>query len=93
MPSITGCSLVTQQSVGYYEWLIRQGRADFPIGAGVDTEYLRASSGTLFVAAREGTLHVYHEGFSGQFPRSGDGQNRNSRPQQWLLIPKPTSSL
>jgi hypothetical protein len=33
----------------------------FPIGAGVDTNIYEPSSGTLFVAAREGTLHVYHE--------------------------------
>jgi len=33
----------------------------FPIGAGVDTNIFEASTGMLFVATREGTLHVYHE--------------------------------
>ena len=33
----------------------------FPIGAGVDTNVYEAATGMLFVAAREGTLHVYHE--------------------------------
>ena len=33
----------------------------FPIGAGVDTNIYEPSTGMLFVAAREGTLHVYHE--------------------------------
>ena len=33
----------------------------FPIGAGVDTNIFEPSTGTLFVAAREGTLHIYHE--------------------------------
>ena len=33
----------------------------FPIGAGVDTNIYEPSSGTLFVAAREGLLHVFHE--------------------------------
>jgi YVTN family beta-propeller protein len=33
----------------------------FPIGAGVDTNIFDPSTGTLFVATREGTLHVYHE--------------------------------
>ena len=33
----------------------------FPIGSGVDTNIFEPSTGTLFVAAREGTLHVYHE--------------------------------
>src|ERR1700756_2319135 len=33
----------------------------FPIGAGVDTNIFEPSTGTLFVSAREGTLHVYHE--------------------------------
>jgi YVTN family beta-propeller protein len=33
----------------------------FPIGAGVDTNIFEPSTGLLFVAAREGTLHIYHE--------------------------------
>jgi YVTN family beta-propeller protein len=33
----------------------------FPIGAGVDTNIFEPSSGLLFTAAREGTLHVFHE--------------------------------
>jgi YVTN family beta-propeller protein len=33
----------------------------FPIGAGVDTNIFEPSTGLLFVAAREGTLHVFHE--------------------------------
>jgi YVTN family beta-propeller protein len=33
----------------------------FPIGAGVDTNIFEPSTGTLFVAAREGVLHVFHE--------------------------------
>jgi YVTN family beta-propeller protein len=34
---------------------------NFPIGAGVDTNIFEPATGMLFVAAREGTLHVYHE--------------------------------
>src|SRR5579863_1046513 len=33
----------------------------FPIGSGVDTNIFEPSIGLLFVAAREGTLHVFHE--------------------------------
>ena len=33
----------------------------FPIGAGVDTNIFEPSTGMLFVAAREGMLHVFHE--------------------------------
>ena len=33
----------------------------FPIGAGVDTNIYEAESGLLFVATREGTLHIFHE--------------------------------
>ena len=33
----------------------------FPIGAGVDTNIFEPSTGLLFVAAREGTLHVFQE--------------------------------
>jgi YVTN family beta-propeller protein len=33
----------------------------FPIGAGVDTNIFEPSTGMLFVAAREGMLHVLHE--------------------------------
>jgi YVTN family beta-propeller protein len=33
----------------------------FPIGAGVDTNIFEPSTGLLFVAAREGTLHIFHE--------------------------------
>ena len=39
----------------------------FPIGAGVDTNIYEPSTGLLFAAAREGTLHVYHEGSSDNF--------------------------
>ena len=39
----------------------------FPIGAGVDTNIYEPSTGMLFVAAREGTLHVYHEGSPDNF--------------------------
>lgn len=34
---------------------------NFPIGAGVDTNIYEPSSGLLFTATREGTLHVFHE--------------------------------
>jgi YVTN family beta-propeller protein len=34
---------------------------NFPIGAGVDTNIYESSSGLLFTATREGTLHVFHE--------------------------------
>jgi YVTN family beta-propeller protein len=33
----------------------------FPIGAGVDTNIFDPSTGLLFVAVREGILHVFHE--------------------------------
>jgi len=33
----------------------------FPIGAGVDTNLYEPESGLLFVAAREGLLHIFHE--------------------------------
>jgi YVTN family beta-propeller protein len=33
----------------------------FPIGAGVDTNLFEPESGLLFVAAREGLLHIFHE--------------------------------
>ena len=33
----------------------------FPIGAGVDTNIFDAESGLLFVAVREGILHIFHE--------------------------------
>src|SRR5215469_10742353 len=33
----------------------------FPIGAGVDTNIFDPDSGSLFVAVREGILHVFHE--------------------------------
>jgi len=33
----------------------------FPIGAGVDTNVFDPDSGSLFVAVREGILHVFHE--------------------------------
>jgi len=39
----------------------------FPIGAGVDTNIFEPSTGLLFVAAREGTLHVYHENSADKF--------------------------
>jgi len=39
----------------------------FPIGAGVDTNIFEPSSGLLFVAAREGTLHVFHEDSADNF--------------------------
>jgi YVTN family beta-propeller protein len=39
----------------------------FPIGAGVDTNIYEPSTGLLFVAARDGVLHVFHEDKSGQF--------------------------
>ena len=39
----------------------------FPIGTGVDTNIFEPSTGALFVAAREGTLHVFHEDSPDQF--------------------------
>ena len=33
----------------------------FPIGAGVDTNLYEPETGMLFVAAREGLLHIFHE--------------------------------
>jgi YVTN family beta-propeller protein len=33
----------------------------FPIGAGVDTNIYESQTGFVFTAAREGTLHVFHE--------------------------------
>jgi YVTN family beta-propeller protein len=33
----------------------------FPIGAGVDTNIYEPETGLLFTAAREGTLHIFHE--------------------------------
>jgi YVTN family beta-propeller protein len=33
----------------------------FPIGAGVDTNIYEPETGLLFVAAREGMLHIFHE--------------------------------
>jgi len=33
----------------------------FPIGAGVDTNIYEPETGLLFVAAREGALHIFHE--------------------------------
>lgn len=39
----------------------------FPIGAGVDTNIFEAETGMLFVAAREGILHVFHEDSPDQF--------------------------
>ena len=33
----------------------------FPIAAGVDTNIFESETGMLFVAAREGLLHVFHE--------------------------------
>jgi YVTN family beta-propeller protein len=39
----------------------------FPIGAGVDTNIFDPETGTLFVAVREGILHVFHEDTPDQF--------------------------
>jgi len=39
----------------------------FPIGAGVDTNIFDPESGMLFVAVREGILHVFHEDTPDQF--------------------------
>jgi YVTN family beta-propeller protein len=39
----------------------------FPIGAGVDTNIFEPATSLLFVAAREGTLHVFHEDSPDQF--------------------------
>jgi YVTN family beta-propeller protein len=39
----------------------------FPIGAGVDTNIYEPSSGLLFTATREGTLHVIHEDSPAKF--------------------------
>jgi YVTN family beta-propeller protein len=39
----------------------------FPIGAGVDTNIYEPETGLLFVAAREGTLHIFHEDTPDQF--------------------------
>lgn len=39
----------------------------FPIGAGVDTNIFEPATGLLFIAAREGTLHVFHEDSPDQF--------------------------
>jgi len=39
----------------------------FPIGAGVDTNIFEPATSLLFVAAREGTLHVFHEDGPDQF--------------------------
>ena len=33
----------------------------FPIGAGVDTNIYEPATGLLFIATREGTLHIFHE--------------------------------
>jgi YVTN family beta-propeller protein len=33
----------------------------FPIGAGVDTNIYEPATGLVFTAAREGTLHIFHE--------------------------------
>jgi YVTN family beta-propeller protein len=34
---------------------------NFPIGAGVDTNIYEPATGLLFIATREGTLHIFHE--------------------------------
>ena len=39
----------------------------FPIGAGVDTNIYEPETGLLFTAAREGTLHVFHEDSADKF--------------------------
>jgi YVTN family beta-propeller protein len=39
----------------------------FPIGAGVDTNIFEPSTGLLFVAVREGLMHIFHEDSMDQF--------------------------
>ena len=39
----------------------------FPIGAGVDTNIYEPSTGLLFTAVREGTLHIFHEDSADKF--------------------------
>src|ERR1700676_2435359 len=39
----------------------------FPIGAGVDTNIYEPETGLLFTAARDGTLHVFHEDSADKF--------------------------
>lgn len=45
---------------------------NFPIGAGVDTNIYDAKSGMLFTAAREGTLHIFHEDSADKFSKVED---------------------
>ena len=57
----------------------------FPIGAGVDTNIFDPETGTLFVAVREGILHVFHE----DTPTSSAWWNpskRNLAPATWPSI-------
>lgn len=44
----------------------------FPIGAGVDTNIFDPDNGMLFVAVREGILHVFHEENPEQFDKVED---------------------
>ncbi len=47
----------------------------YPISAGVDANAFDSGTGMLFVATREGMMHIYHEDSPGQTQRSGSHKN------------------